>query len=165
MFRTVFIALATATIGLAAQAEEGGDLTLTINGEDYAYSLWASQSDWSGSESFGSVNIYAQPAGEDGIFKTFSLGFSLAAGKAERGEINFRTVSDGETTRLFAGADDDEGGLAVMVDSVSVSGEKLSVSGRFQSRMGPSDNFGRDIDLSDPMEIEGSFDVVLGPVE
>lgn len=165
MFHRYSIALCLCVLATAAQAEERGTLSLTIDGDSYEYALWAAQSDWSGSESFGSVSIFAQPVDRDMEFGSIMFGFSLAAGNAERGEINLRTVRDGETVRYYAGDDADEGGLTVTLDGATVSGEELSVSGRFQTQAGTSDNYGRDIDLSDAMEIEGIFDVVLAPYE
>lgn len=165
MFHTYSIALCFFVLAATAQAEERGRLTLTIDGESYDYELWAAQSDWSGSESFGSVSIFAQPVDRDMELGSIMLGFSLASGNAERGEINLRTVRDGETIRYFAGADAEEGGLTVTLDGASVSGEELSVTGRFQTQAGTSDNYGRDIDLSDSMQMEGTFDVVLAPYE
>ena len=61
MFRTIATATLVSTIGLAAYAEEGGELVLEVDGETHAYTLLPSQSDWSGSESFGSASIYALP--------------------------------------------------------------------------------------------------------
>ncbi|KZY42882.1 hypothetical protein A3731_32435 [Roseovarius sp. HI0049] len=165
MFRIIATAALAATIGLAAHAEEGGELVLDVNGETYTYTLVPGQSDWSGSESFGSASLYARPSDKSSPLQSLMLGFNLAPGGAERGEINLRTVSDGETIRYFAGADAEEGGLVVTLDNSSVSGEELSVSGSFQTQLGTSDNYGRDIDLTEPMEMQGSFDVTLGPVE
>lgn len=165
MLRIYSAAICICVLAAAAQAEERGTLALTIDGESYDYELWAAQSDWSGSESFGSVSIFAQPVDRDVALGSIMFGFSLAAGNAERGEINLRTEQDGETIRYFAGADPEEGGLAVTLDEASVSGEELSVTGSFRTQAGTSDNFGRDIDLTDPMQIEGTFDVVLAPYE
>ena len=50
MFRTIAAATLVSTIGLAAYAEEGGELVLEVDGETHAYTLLPSQSDWSGSE-------------------------------------------------------------------------------------------------------------------
>lgn len=165
MFRPMCLVLLACTFGLAAHAEEGGQLTLEIDGQSYAYTLWPSQSDWSGSDTFGSVSIYARPADDTSQFKDFMLGFSLSAGAAQEGEINLRTVENGKTLRYYAGADEDEGALAVTLDSVSASGEELSISGTFQTRLGTSENYGRDIDLSGGPTLAGTFDVTLGPVE
>ena len=165
MFRTCSAAICFCVLAAAAQAEERGTLALTVDGESHEYELWAEQSDWSGSESFGSVSIFARPVDRDMALGSIMFGFSLAAGNAELGEINLRTGHDGETVRYFAGADPEEGGLAVTLDEASVSGEELSVTGSFRTQAGTSENFGRDIDLTDPMQIEGTFDVVLAPYE
>ncbi|MDM8168120.1 hypothetical protein [Roseovarius sp.] len=165
MFRTIAAATLVSTIGLAAYAEEGGELVLEVDGETHAYTLLPSQSDWSGSESFGSASIYALPTDKSSHLQSLMLGFSLAPGGAERGEINLRTVSDGDTIRYYAGDDAEEGGLVVTLDSSSVSGEELSLTGSFQTELGTSDNYGRDIDLSEAMTMQGTFSVVLGPVE
>ena len=165
MFRTICDLIFSCTASIAAHAEEGGKLVLDIDGQTYDYALVPSQSDWSGSESFGSVSIYANPVEKSTTVKSMMFGFSLASGTADLGEINLRGVTEGEKTQYFAGEDVEEGGLAVTVDSVSVSGDELSVAGSFQTRLGTSDNYGRDIDFSEAIEMQGTFDVVLGPVE
>jgi hypothetical protein len=164
MFKPLPLLLLACSVG-AAHAEERGDLALTIDGETYAYDLWASQSDWSGSPDYGSLSIYAQPVDDASPYGALSLGFSFAGTNADLGELRVSTVADGETTRHYAGEDAEDGALTVTLASSSVSGEELSVAGSFEGRAGPSDNFGRDIDLAAGMDIEGTFDVVLAPYE
>ncbi|MBL6428461.1 MAG: hypothetical protein HOY44_13110 [Maritimibacter sp.] len=50
MFRTIICALAVAASAGAVLADEAGTLTLDIAGETHSFTLWADQSDWSGSE-------------------------------------------------------------------------------------------------------------------
>ena len=160
MFRTIATATLASTLGLAADAEEGGEVVLDVDGETHAYTLVPGQSDWSGSESFGSASIYASPDDNASHLQSMMFGFSLAGGAAEGGEINLRTVSDGETIRYYAGEDAEEGGLVVTLESASVSGEELSLTGSFQTELGTSENYGRDIDLSEAMAMQGTFNVV-----
>ncbi|MEQ8559143.1 MAG: hypothetical protein RIB03_12570 [Henriciella sp.] len=167
MIRPLACALTAACIVATASAEGAGEVTLDIEGETYAFPLWESQSDWSGSESYASVNIYARPTDKEtwSKFKTFTLGFETMGSNISAPEARLTRMVNGDQQRLFAGEDQDEGGLKVTVDSTSVTGDALSITGSFVAQMGPSDNFGRDIDLSDPVEITGRFDVKLGPVE
>ena len=156
---------------VAAVAEEGGAVTIEIDGQTYQFPLWAQQSDWSGwgapDNPSGSVNIYARPTDEAtwALFKTLSLGFSFAGTVASNPEANLVRIVEGEQQRLFAGDDADEGGLSVSLTDIRVDGTELTVAGSFQGQMGTSPNYGRDVDLSSPVPLHGTFEVVLGPVE
>lgn len=167
MFRIPAFAILALSVTGAAQAEEAGTLTLDIDGESYAYTLWAGQSDWSGSESYASTNIYTQPAegGDESDYKTFTLGFEVIGGSASSAEARLTRLIDEERVRYFGNEDEDEGGMSITVDEMSTSGEELSVSGSFSGQMGTSENYGRDIDLEDGLSVSGTFDVTLGPVE
>ncbi len=54
--------------------------------------------------------------------------------------------------------------MTVDLSEISVDGDLLSVSGTMAGQMGVSSNYGRDIDLSEPVDFNGSFAVTLGPV-
>lgn len=167
MFRPAIPAFLALSLAGAAQAEEAGTLTLDLGGESHSFTLWADQSDWSGSESYASVNIYARPDGDAtrAAYGILTLGFELAGGSTNAPEASL-TRLDGDTrVKLFSQGDADEGGLTITADSSSVSGDELTVSGNFSGDMGISENYGRDIDLSDAVAFTGTFDVVLGPVQ
>lgn len=153
------------SLGTSASAEEGGEMTLDIGGQTVAVPMQPVQSDWSGSESWASVSIYGQPtdAAVFETYKAFSLAFELVNGTAGSGEARLSTSSDGEIVRYFADQSDDL--LEVTVDSVDISSQLLTVVGTFAATMGTSENFGRDVDTSDPIEVTGEFSVTLGPVE
>ncbi|NIQ97758.1 MAG: hypothetical protein GWN87_29005 [Desulfuromonadales bacterium] len=144
-------------IGLA---QEQGSITATIGGEDRSFSLTPTQSDWSGwgNGGGGSANIFAGEDGPDGGWADFTLGFSWAGDNVSSPEIS-ASVAD---ANLFG---DDETGLSVTLDSISVDGDFLTVSGDFEGTIGPSDNYGRDIDKDGRVPIRGMFEVTLGPVE
>ena len=165
MLRTFTLATIASLAALAAQAEEAGELTLTINGTEHAYTLWAGQSDWSGSENWPSINIYSRPAESDSGYGIFTLGFEVAGGTPQSGEARLQQTEGDEAIRLFGNADQEDGGLSVTVDEISASGDELSLSGSFTTRMGPSEDYGRTIDLDAGAEVSGTFDVTLGPVE
>lgn len=158
--------MAASTI-VTASAEEAGEVTLEIDETTYAFPLWKSQSDWSGSESYTSVNIFARPGDKQtkAKFQTFTLGFETMGSNLNSGEITLTRLVDGDRQKLYAGTDEDEGGIDLVLESKSVDGDELKIAGTFTTQMGTSKNYGRDVDLSNPVEVSGRFDVTLGPVE
>ena len=154
--------LAALLAGQPALAQEEGTLTLEIGGVTGTFMLWGSQSDWSGSASDPSVNIYARPADEAtrSAFAVFTLGFY---GLGTAGESAEATVQKADGARLWSKVE--QGALGVRVDSASAEGDFLSISGTVEGQMGTSESFGRDIDLSSPAPLSGTFSVTLGPVE
>jgi hypothetical protein len=160
-------ALVACSLALAspAVAEEGGEVVLTIGGEDFVFPLWESQSDWMDGGAFSSVNIYSRPTDEEtwARFKTFTLGFSGPISAPGDPEASLTRIVDGERQELYS--EDEAGGLAVAIDEASVEGELLTVSGTLSGAFGTSENWGNDIDLSEPVPISGRFMVTLGPVE
>ncbi len=147
-----------------AQAEEGGQVDITIGEDSYVFPLLVSESDWSGSENFTSVNLHTSPTDDEtrGRFKTFVIGFEYLSGAVNNPEIRLERVQDdGSEQELFG--EDEQGDVVVTVDSISVDDGMLKVAGKMSGSVGPSDNSGFTIDLSEPVEVSGSFDVVLGP--
>lgn len=165
MTRTIIVFAAALTLAAPAAAQEGGEVVLTLDGEEVAFPLWESQSDWSGGAGpWASINIYARPTDPEAWerYKTFTLGFS-GTENAGSPEASLSRMQGDALQRLHS--DDEAGSLAVSLDGASVEGEFLTLSGTVSGAFGPSDNFGRDIDMSDPVPIEGRFSVTLGPVE
>ena len=160
-----FVAASVLLSGTVAHAEESGAVNLMIEGNDYVFPLWASQSDWSGSAQWASVNIYARPTDEEtwAILKTFTLGLEVVSGNPTNIEASLMTADGDEFTKYYA--DEDATPLSVTIDEVVAEGEFLTVSGALSMTMGTSDNYGNDIDLSEPIEVNGDFVVTLGPVE
>ncbi|MCL3881948.1 hypothetical protein [Marivita sp. GX14005] len=156
----------TLLAALPAGAEERGAVTLMVDGKEMQLPLNASQSDWSGSESYASVSISARPAddptGEQ--IKSLSLGFDFANGTASLPELYLLRAGEGDAlVRLFGNEED--GKLTVQVSRSVVEGPFLAIEGSFSGAVGPSEDYGRTVDLSDPADVSGSFNVVLGPVE
>ncbi|WP_112320562.1 hypothetical protein [Oceanibium sediminis] len=161
---TRYAALALTLMATPLAAEEAGTITLETGGETVEFTLWAAQSDWSGSESYASFNIYSRPVDRDATdLSLFTLGGEVAGGKGSNPEIRMTRVEGDTRTNLFG--EDDDTGLEVTVDSFTVEGEFLSLSGSFTGKVGPSDNYGRDIIMDAAEDVSGTFTVTLGPVE
>jgi hypothetical protein len=165
-------AILTATafsVALAAPAlgESVGEMSLTIAGEEHVVPLWGSQSDWSGGESWPSINIYARAFNEDGEDPlVVSLGFEAPRWTVGGTEMRLTRYENGEVAqRLYSGEDADEGGLLVSIDAHEVNGTELTLTGRFEGTMGTSENSGRDIDLSDGVPVAGTFEVTLAELD
>lgn len=146
-------------------AEEGGAVALTVAGETYDFPLEASQSDWSGSESWPSINIYTRPVDEEtwAKFKGFTLGFDAPSGDVSRLGATLTTADGDELTRYFA--DPDQTPMTFDLRMLSMEGEFMTIEGTLTATMGTSDNYGRDIDLSDTVEVSADVAVTLGPIE
>jgi hypothetical protein len=144
---------------LPLAAGPGGTLILEIGGETAGYELWVGQSDHSGNASWRSINIYARPSSDDLGFGTLTLGFEVVNGRAGNPEASLRS----EAGQLYSG--DEAGALAVEVTEAADDGDLLVLTGSFSGDFGTSENFGRDIDLSEPVGIEGSFAVRLPALE
>ncbi|PWJ20458.1 hypothetical protein [Jannaschia seohaensis] len=160
------------TLGLAmaappALAQSTGELLLQMNGEEIAVPLWGSQSDWSGSDTYPSINIYARAFnadGEDPLVVT--LGFDAGNWIPDLEEMRVTRYEDGAAVqKLFGGHDAEDGGVAVTLDSHEMEGELLTLTGRVSGALGTSENFGRDIDLAAGGPVEGSFRVTLQKLE
>ncbi|MEC7763080.1 MAG: hypothetical protein VX874_14350 [Pseudomonadota bacterium] len=165
MFRPILPALLALSVATAAQGEEAGTLTLNLGGESHAYTLWADQSDWSGSARYASVNIYALPQNDAtrASYGALTLGFEVSGGSTRAPEVSLTRIDGDDRVKLYA--KDDAGDLSITADTASVTGEELTLSGSFSGDMGISETYGRDIDLTDPVAVNGTFDVVLGPVQ
>lgn len=152
-------------LGLSTPAHSGGtgELILTVDGEERVVPLWENQSDWSGSENWPSVNIYARAfneAGENPLVVT--LGFEAPQGTPGSPELTVTQYEDGAVAeRLFSGSDAEDGGLSVVLERQMVDGSTLSLSGSFTGTIGTSENRGRDIDLSNGIAVQGTFSVTL----
>ena len=164
MQRIISVLTIFVLIPFASLAGEGGSVALVVDGSSYEFPLDTNQSDWSGSPSYGSVNIYTRPTDEAtwALFKQLTLGFTVMNGKVDAPEISLYRVVDGEMQKLFGNKDT---GAMVTVEEVTTQGAFLAVSGQFSSDLGTSRNYGGDIDLSAPVPVSGTFAVTLGPVE
>ncbi|SPF77128.1 hypothetical protein ALP8811_02151 [Aliiroseovarius pelagivivens] len=158
---SIVVGLMVATIG---SAEEAGTASLTVDGTEYQFKLNAMQSDWSGSESYASLNIWLSGADDD-TRKTFpgmTLGFEYVGGQPNAVEMRLMKYEGGKTQRLYGNPD--TSALVLDQASVVIDGNEISLSGTFSSSFGTSGDFGRTIDYSSGISAEGSFSVTLGPV-
>jgi hypothetical protein len=161
--RRIGLAAALTLAAAVAQAEGKGEAVLTISGAEHRFALSAKQSDWSGSPRFASVSMSLVPS-EDAARKKFiffKLGFEIS-GKATRApEARFMRRDGSRRETLFAKGKPKGGGLTVKIESLEGKGTLLKISGKFDSKMGPSKNFGRNIDLDAAIPVMGTFSVTL----
>ena len=164
---TLSATLLTAGFVSPSFAESTGDLILTIAGEKQVVPLWGTQSDWSGGENWPSISLYARTfndKGEDPLVVTLS--FDAAGWKPSQSEMRLSRYKDGEAVlKLFANEDEEDGALSVTLDSHEVDGTMLRLTGSVQGMLGTSENYGRDINLSDGVPVEGTFAVALEELE
>lgn len=153
---TTLMSFALATPGLA---QSTGEIALTIAGEEHVFPLDSSQSDWSGRESWPSISLSARAFNDDGEDpRVVSFSFDAGNWMPSLPELRFTRYEDGKAVqKLFSAEDAEDGALQVTLDSHSVTGSQLSVSGSIEGSMGTSDNYGRDIDLSDSVPVSGTF--------
>ncbi len=167
--RTTALFAPLIALGLAtpALAESTGEIALTIAGEDLVLSLRGGQSDWSGSANWPSVSLSARAFNADGEDPVvLSLSFDAANWTPSVPELRLTRYEDSQAVeKLFSGEDQEDGALTVTLGSHDLNGTTLSLTGSFQGTMGTSDNYGRDIDLSQGQPVEGTFEVTVEQLE
>ncbi|MDF3605310.1 hypothetical protein PE067_03525 [Paracoccus sp. DMF-8] len=167
--RPLFIgtALAAGLFATFGQAQSSGEITVMIAGAERTIPVWAEQSDWSGSEDWPSINIHVRDFtdnGEEPI--VVSLGFEASRWEPSAPELDMSLYEIKERVAVLYGREEQErGGLSVTLDDHSIDGTQLSISGSFEGMLGPSDNFGNDIDLSQGVPVTGTFSVTLEQLE
>ncbi len=148
------------------QSEVGGTVTVRTDAGEYVFPLTEEKSDWLGREMpngfHGDISIYSWPTDEklQGLFKEFSLGLSLSGPNVSNAEAQLTRLVNGDPVRYFAN-DDTQNGLSITIENIDISGEEMNVVGSFSSSMGKSENYGVDIDLSDSIDVNGEFNVVI----
>jgi len=148
-----------------AAAQEGGLIAITLADERLELPLNAGHSDWTGSEGFAKVSILTRPTDLKTWeqFQSLRLAFDLLRHGAQTPEMSLlRRGDDDGFERWYSRPD--LGGLRVTVTDRSLDGAQLRVSGTFLGMLGISPDFGRTIDLSEPMSVSGTFDVTLLPI-
>lgn len=148
-------------------AEGTGELTLNMAGTEYIVPLWSEQSDWSGGESWPSINIYARALSENGGDPlVVTLSFEASRWDPAVPELEVMRYEGGELAeRLFAGEEQARGALSVNLDGHEFDGSTLNLTGSFEGTLGPSENRGWDIDLSEGVPVAGNFAVTLEALE
>ncbi len=162
LFSAGFLVCAMTGPAIAQNADE---VTILIDGEEHILSLWAEQSDWSGSESWPSISILARGSNGAGTL-TLGLSFEASGWSPSGAEMDLSRFDGGERVlHVFGQEEAERGGITVELDGHEIDGSRLSLTGRFTGTLGPSKNFGRDIDLSDGVPVSGSFSVTLETLE
>lgn len=157
----------TCTLSTASYAQSSGTVTLIVAGEERTIPVWSDQSDWSGSESWPSINIYARDFSENSEEPALlSLSFEASGWQPSVPEMDMTLYENRKPIgNLYAREEAERGGLTVIIESHAVDGTSLSLAGSFAATLGPSENYGRDIDLSQGVPVTGTFDVVLEALE
>lgn len=167
--RPLFIgtALAAGLFATFGQAQSSGEITVMIAGAERTIPVWAEQSDWSGSEDWPSINIYARDFRDEGEEPAMvSLSFEASRWQPGVPEMDMVLYENRKPVgELFAREENERGGLTVTLESHEIDGALLSISGIFEGTLGPSDNNGRDIDLSEGVPVTGRFTVTLDQLE
>ncbi|MCB1313354.1 MAG: hypothetical protein KDK29_16415 [Sedimentitalea sp.] len=167
--RTIPLLAILLAMGLAMPvfAQSTGEVTLIIADEERTVPVWSEQSDWSGPETWPSINIYARAFDdEDREPVVLSLGFEASRWQPSVPELEVDLYESRERVgKLYAREEEERGGLSVTLDSHAIDGTLLSISGSFEGTLGPSDNYGRDIDLSQGIPVKGTFVVTLDQLE
>ncbi|KQI73008.1 hypothetical protein AN191_03645 [Loktanella sp. 5RATIMAR09] len=160
------ICLAT-SLATASYSQSTGTVTLIVADQERTIPVWSDQSDWSGSENWPSINIYARDFSDNGEEPALiSLSFEASAWQPSVPEMDMVLYENRKSVgKLFAREEAGRGGLIVTVDSHAFDGASLSLTGSFEATLGPSDNYGNDIDLSQGVPVTGTFDVVLEAME
>ena len=155
------------TLATASYSQSSGTVTLIVADQERTIPVWSDQSDWSGSESWPSINIYARDFSDNGEEPALvSLSFEASGLQPSAPEMDMVLYENRKPVgRLFAREEEERGGLTVTVDSHAFDGTSLSLTGSFDATLGPSDNDGGDIDLSQGVPVTGSFQVVLEALE
>ncbi len=150
----------------AALSQEGGLITLTLNGDQLELPLSAGHSDWIGSRGFAEVSIMTRPTDVQSWqhFQSLRLAFDLLRTGAQSPEMSIlRRSDDAGFQRWYSRSDN--GALSVAITGRDLDGKQLQITGTFSGTLGISEDFGRTIDLSDPMPVTGTFDVTLHPIQ
>jgi hypothetical protein len=155
------------TLATANYAQSSGTVTLIVADQERTIPVWSDQSDWSGSESWPSINIYARDFSDNGEEPALmSLSFEASGWQPSVPEMDIVLYDDRKSVeKLFAREEEELGGLTVIVDSHAFDGTSLSLTGNFAATLGPSDNNGGNIDLSQGVPVRGTFDVTLEALE
>ncbi len=160
---TVCVAIGFLTMTTGAWGQAGGEASVTVGDAEYAFTLNAAQSDWRGSASLPSISMSLAAGGEareSGVL-ALSLGFEMTGGQLISAEARLLRKSGDGTEWLYCEDEIESGGLAIEVETIAEDGETLSVQGRMTCELGTSENFGRDIDLSNAVPVSSAFNVKL----
>lgn len=143
--------------GRVVAAIEGGEQTWFITSHE-----GSSQSGWSGDLNFSSISIWGHPVEDTTTIVKDSLliGFQLvkSAGEYNAWTVEVSYLEDGYTGMYRVVEDED---ATLTVETVSLDGNLLSVSGAFSAKMYYATDYGRDVDQSNSRSVEGTFTVIL----
>jgi hypothetical protein len=161
------IALSFAMTPTATFAQEvGGEARITFEEREHVASLDPSQSDWTNGSV--SLNFRTVDSQTREFFLGLILGFTYYAPPGtgvDHSDLEVARLSGGKIERLASENEEEKGELVLEILRYDVDGDYLTVTGTFHSQMGPTQDYGRTIDLSEPIEVRGEFSVVVGSLE
>lgn len=166
LFPIVFLAVLLALPALAPAQQQTGSVSGVLAGETRTWYITEtpemSQSDWSGNASWAEVSIVAH-ATPDTIMNSreaLLLSFeSTGTGPAQGVEIRF--LAEGLSKAYVA---DSDSGASVVVEQLSVAGDRLTLSGSFSATLGWTENYGINVDMTNTRDVSGTFTGTIGPV-
>lgn len=161
-------ALTGLVMATCAAADDGADLELTIDGIETPVTLgWSSGV--SGKADYPSAKLVLMQRGEgedEGDLLMVSLGIETFRGKITHVEARLtRQIDDEQLPPRFCYDELERGGLTVDLDEFTETDSGWTVVGQFSCAFGSTENFGRDIDLDDAIEVSGSFNTTLEHAE
>lgn len=162
MRKTIPLVLIAPFLATPVFAQEIGAASLTIDGTTQSFPL-SNESDFAGSAQFPSVNMVfnAPREGNETGFTKLSIGFELGGGAVRGEQADLMGKIDDEWTYFACQSEEFKGKLSLDIEETSVEGDLMTLKGRLACMMGTTVNFGRDIDMSSPMEVTGDFEATL----
>jgi len=156
------IALIISLAANASLAQEAGEVRVTLDGREHVALLDPTQSD---GQAYGSVSLSFRSVDRDDrqLFASLFLGFTYFANRevVDAPDLQILRFPDGKSEYLASQKKEEEGGLVVEILSFSDDCQYLTMSGILHGRMGTTENYGRTIDLSVPLDVKAEFSFVV----
>lgn len=157
MFRKFSFCLAISSFAasaLPAMAQEtAGTISGTLDGAPVIWTFSAAQSDFLWGTSLASISLMGWPDAAPEGFAMISIGFGLQQGSPANPEVLLMPRGDG--LALF-GRD-----IEITLTEAGIEGEALRLSGSMSGVLGQTSDYGANVDMSAPRQIDLTFDGVI----